>query len=81
MLISIVATQAEMDEMEMTPDELASAVMEKLNEGVPFNAGETELCGFDVDVKVSTGQGEMRPVDVRAWLHEDDPTRVISAPQ
>lgn len=52
MLISIKATQAEMAEMEMTPNELAAAVMEKLNEGVPFNARQTELCGFDVDVRV-----------------------------
>lgn len=52
MLITITATQAEMDEMEMTPNDLAAAVMEKLNEGVPFNERQTELCGFDVIVKI-----------------------------
>lgn len=52
MLITVTATQAEMDEMEMTPNDLAAAVMEKLNEGVPFNEQSTDLCGFDVTVKV-----------------------------
>ena len=52
MLISIRASQSEMDEMEMTPNELAAAVMQQLQDGVPFDGCLTELCGFDVVVTV-----------------------------
>lgn len=53
MLILIKATQAEMDEMQMTPNELAAVVFENLNDGVQFNGKKTDLAGFDVEVKVS----------------------------
>lgn len=52
MRILVTATQAEMDEMEMTPNGLAAAVLENLNEGVSFDGRQTELSGFDVIVKV-----------------------------
>lgn len=54
MLIEVKATQAEMDEMEMTPNQLASAILEQLDESVPSPGGEgrTTLSGFDVAVKI-----------------------------
>lgn len=54
MLIEVKATQAEMAEMEMTPNQLASAILEQLDESVPSPNGEgrTTLAGFDVVVKV-----------------------------
>ncbi len=54
MLIEVNATQAEMDEMQMTPNQLAASILTKLDDGVPGIDGEgrTELAGFDVLVKI-----------------------------
>ena len=51
MLILIKATHAEMDDMQMTPNELAAVVFENLNDGVQFNEKKTDLAGFDVELK------------------------------
>lgn len=55
MLIEVKATQAEMDEMELTPDQLAAAVLDQLNLGIdmPDGGGRADLAGFDIVVKVT----------------------------
>lgn len=55
MLIEVKATQTEMDEMRMTPDQLAASILTQLDDGVPGVDGEgrVTLAGFDVIVKIT----------------------------
>lgn len=55
MLIEVKATQTEMDEMQMTPRQLATSILTQLENGVPGVDGEghVTLSGFDVVVKIT----------------------------
>ena len=52
MLITVKVTQAELDDMKTTREDLSAAVLDQLDQGVTLNELHVELVGFDVEVTV-----------------------------